>query len=75
MHGNAFQWYSDYYAPYTGDAEDPHGPDVPDKPISRVARGGSWLSAPQYCRSANRLKYGADDWGNLLGFRCCMDVP
>jgi formylglycine-generating enzyme required for sulfatase activity len=68
MHGNVWEWVQDGYGPYTTDAvTDPSGPDAG---AVRVFRGGGWLSAAQFARSAIRL------WGHPglryghLGFRC-----
>jgi formylglycine-generating enzyme required for sulfatase activity len=53
MHGNAWQWVSDYYGPYAAaDKTDPAGPKTGSL---RVLRGGSWISdGPANCRSAHR---------------------
>jgi len=53
MHGNAWQWCSDYYGPYVAaDRTDPLGPKTGKQ---RVLRGGSWISdGPANCRSAHR---------------------
>ena len=34
-----------------------------------IMRGGSWVSIPQYCRSAHRQKMGDRDQRNYLGVR------
>jgi len=70
MHGNVWQWCSDFYGPYGGDATDPTGPA---EGTSRVLRGGSWLNAPQDCRSANRDWHAPDFRVNNIGFRVCLD--
>ena len=76
MHGNVNQWCSDYYAPYTGDATDPTGPQSGDARSSRVLRGGSWFNYPPACRAASRGRsYRPDQRNTIIGFRVCMDPP
>jgi sulfatase modifying factor 1 len=74
MHGNVWEWCSDwydekYYA--QSPAADPKGPDAGS---FRVLRGGSWSNDPVYCRSAYR-HYGTptnrNDW---FGFRVVLSV-
>ena len=53
LHGNVYQWCSDVYGPYNGDATDPTGADASKEAnSSRVLRGGSWINIPRVCRSA-----------------------
>ena len=71
LHGNVWEWCSDWYGEYMGDAVDPMGSD---SGIARVLRGGSWCSHAQECRSARRSRGGADKARDRYGFRlCCSD--
>ena len=70
MHGNVWQWCSDYVGEYTGDAENPTGPTTGRY---RVLRGGSWYANPQLCRSAYRCDNVPDRRGSDFGFRIALD--
>jgi formylglycine-generating enzyme required for sulfatase activity len=71
MHGNVWEWTSDWYAPYAPDAGvDPHGPASGEK---RVIRGGSWLFDANSARCALRYTHAPQDRGFSLGFRVAAD--
>ena len=71
MHGNAAEWCSDWFGPYTQGADgkavkDPIG--IP-RGAQRVVRGGSWASAPAKCRSAARGRMAGIAHSAVIGFR------
>jgi len=76
MHGNVWQRCQDWYGDYPQkDVVDPQGPD---KGEGRVLRGGSWVDAPVFCRSAyrGRLRPGIRDGirDGTCGLRVCFFV-
>lgn len=67
LHGNAWEWTSDWYAPYpSGPTTDPRGPATG---TLKVIRGGSWYFDAANARSAARATHAPEDWGFSLGFR------
>jgi formylglycine-generating enzyme required for sulfatase activity len=81
MHGNVWEWCSDYVGPYAvGDIADPQGPNegVPDisgdEDPYRIYRGGSYASGVDSLRSAGRLGYLPTRRDETYGFRVAMSV-
>jgi formylglycine-generating enzyme required for sulfatase activity len=73
MHGNVWEWTSDWYGPYAENASaniDPHGPPSGDK---RVIRGGSWYFDADSARCGLRYTHRPQDKGFSLGFRLAAD--
>ena len=73
MHGNVWEWTSDWYATYEdhGAANiDPHGPASGEK---HVIRGGSWYFDADSARCALRYTHAPKDKGFSLGFRLAAD--
>jgi formylglycine-generating enzyme required for sulfatase activity len=71
MHGNVWEWCSDWYASYyTKDAvTDPVGPG---ESLGHVIRGGCWINKPEHCRSAVRLPVVPSYSSGSYGFRVAL---
>jgi formylglycine-generating enzyme required for sulfatase activity len=67
MHGNVWEWVSDWKANYPGGAQT--NPEGPASGSNRVFRGGSWNTAGTYLRSAKRNDNTPGLRTNYIGFR------
>jgi len=52
--GNVWEWTSDWFGDYDGDATDPLGPE---SGTERAYRGGAWAHAPKFGRCADRSRW------------------
>ena len=67
MHGNVWEWCSDWYGRVLSGGTDPVGPE---KGSTRVNRGGCWGFGPGQCRSATRhTGFVQMEREEYLGFR------
>ncbi|NJM45966.1 MAG: SUMF1/EgtB/PvdO family nonheme iron enzyme [Alkalinema sp. RU_4_3] len=78
MHGNVWEWCEDHWhgdyksAPIDGKS---WVDKTAETKASRVLRGGSWLFAPRFCRSASRIKLSPADAYSSFGFRVVCVSP
>lgn len=68
MHGNVWEWCLDWYDETYYQVRPTENPTGPENGTWRVLRGGSFHSAAQACRSANR-GYSEPESRVYLGFR------
>jgi formylglycine-generating enzyme required for sulfatase activity len=73
MHGNVWEFTSDWYARnYEGLATvDPTGPVDGE---TRAIRGGCWEAVGAYCRAAHRYGEELDSPDSYTGFRVVLEM-
>jgi len=67
MHGNVWEWCSDWYGDYSIGAHT--NPEGASSGSDRVLRGGGWGSTARKCRSAARGHYNPDNRYDDVGIR------
>lgn len=77
MHGNEFEWCRDWYHARLPGGTDPDLSATPGQPnrdgsFSRVRRGGAWMDAAGFCRSALRLRYEPPRQSDHIGLRVAL---
>ena len=73
MHGNVWEWTSDWYGPYSESASSNIDPRGRPSGETRVIRGGSWFFDANSARCALRYTHAPQDKGFSLGFRVAAD--
>ena len=73
MHGNIWEWCSDWYADYPHLEQD-IDPEGPESGSLRSIRGGCWYLFPDYCRASSRYRYHDQFRSAHVGFRIVRSV-
>ena len=67
MHGNVWEWVSNWYAPYS--AENEKNLTGPPTGALKIIRGGSWYFGAENAQSHFRRTHEPNLWGFSIGFR------
>ena len=81
MHGNVQEWCIEQHTiPASDPSSHQQWQEYLQRPqrtnhTSQIARGGSWHTAAEQCRSASRAHYPATHKSNDIGLRICALIP
>ncbi len=75
MHGNVWQWCSDWHQRFLSSMPAQENPQGPAEGLQRIMRGGSFRCAPSDCGSRWRYSDTPDTCGESNGFRVVVPVP
>ena len=75
MHGNVWEWVSDWYGEDSYARSRVNDPAGPDDGNNKVRRGGSWHTWPLYTRCAYRNWNSMQTRYTLVGIRLVRELP
>jgi formylglycine-generating enzyme required for sulfatase activity len=73
--GNVWEWTADWYLGTYYQNSSSSNPQGPETGQYRVLRGGSWRNGSDDIRSTRRFSAATDNFGEVFGFRCVLNIP